>query len=114
MALRINFIWCPNNFPIASNRPKIGEFVVLELRHSDTVNEDGIAMIKDGLFLGWLGREWVAILRLRVLSATGVLQGQIMTSEDFLWAYGGGPFIMVCYQFNSRFGLCTVLPLLLM
>ena len=80
----------PNNFPEHHRAPQEGDFVEFESRRSDTINEDGIALIQaGGLFLGWVKRMDIPNIRPR-LEAGEQLAAKVLYRESYRWEAAGG------------------------
>lgn len=92
----ISCIGCPNNFAPAHRRPEPGDRVTLKIRRSDTNNEEGVALLSEGIFLGWLSKsgEMMNIMaRLRGADLRGENIGMtavVEATKEIEWDNGGG------------------------
>ena len=84
---------CPIDFWTTNRRPDIGD-VSFEIRPSDTVDEEGLALIQHGLFVGWISKSQEKNILHRLLSTGTMLTGFIQTRDSFNWHSGGG----TCYR----------------
>lgn len=82
-----SIIVCPNNFRANQAPPSVNDEFTLEARTSDTSTHQGLALVKDGTFLGWMTRD-----------SAGVAgqTGKIVDVESFFWIRGGG----MCFRGN--------------
>jgi len=89
MAKRLNYVFCPNNYPTENQAPEVEDIVDLKLRNSNTSHEDGLALIDatTGLFKGWVRRfdiedaVWVSVRDQAC---------KVVDMEEFYWPKGGG------------------------
>ena len=84
---------CPNNFPLSHCLPTTQDIFRFCLKSSDIIDEIGIALMKDEIFLGWITRSDHDILYTR-LEEGEVIYGAFAHIESFEWGKGGGR----CYR----------------
>jgi hypothetical protein len=46
--------------------PQEDDFVEFGVRHSDTTNIEGVALVAVGVFMGWIRKEGITIIRPRI------------------------------------------------
>ncbi len=80
---------CPANFVLSHRRPQLDDIVALEIRQCEQVNEEGVAVVWHGLFLGWILQEDRAAVW-SILRDGGLVEGTVITVDCFYWANGGG------------------------
>jgi hypothetical protein len=56
------FIDYPLNFPDYNRAPNISDIILFNDRNSDYINEQGIAITIEGIFVRWIRRSNIAIL----------------------------------------------------
>ncbi|MCJ1486281.1 hypothetical protein MMC06_006458 [Schaereria dolodes] len=88
----MNFVFVPRNFPHQHAAPRANDQVSLKLLQSDTIDEIGVAMVKDGLFLGWIRKGEIAG-EAGAMALAG-RKGFVRSVESFWWNQGGGQ----CYR----------------
>ena len=79
-----------NNFTIERKRPKVGDPVSFEIRPSDTIARNGLAVLQNGLFLGWIKEGDSQIVQGAINEHGDAVRGLIVQVEDYQWTRGGG------------------------
>jgi hypothetical protein len=69
--------------------PQEDDFVEFDVRHSDTTNTEGVILIVAGVFMGWIRKEGITIIRPRI-EAGEKLTGKLSYIREYHWAPGGG------------------------
>src|SRR5450755_1315016 len=83
------FIDCPRNFPHNHIVPEIGDTVTFCHRRSDRTRQQGIAILVDGVFVGWIRRSNLQIVRVRI-GGNVALSSVVVSRELRVWASQGG------------------------
>lgn len=80
----------PNNFLLNHRQPALHDLIYLQLRQSDTVNEEDIALVLvGGIFVGWIAQQDIAIIYARIQNRETLI-GRIDQVGIFHWANGSG------------------------
>jgi hypothetical protein len=83
----------PNIFPTNQRIPQEDDFVEFDVRHSDTTNTKGIVLVVAGVFMGWIRKEEITMIRPRI-EAGEKLAGKLSHIREYHWAFGKG----MCYK----------------
>ena len=56
----------PNIFPTNQRIPQKNDFVEFDVRHSDTTNTEGITLIAARIFMSWIRKKRITMIRPKI------------------------------------------------
>ena len=73
--------------------PQEDDFVEFDVRHSDITNTEGITLVAAGIFMGWIRKKGIIMIRPRI-KVGEKLAGKLSYIREYHWAPRKG----MCYE----------------